>query len=305
MMDFLWRTAKRFAVLLPALIITYLSVRKVFPFFDRRVPDVLAIFITYVIAAYVLIPGLIRVYRIIRPPDHLPLYAVTPDGFASDPINVGVIATRRELITAMEKAGWYVADRHSPLNIVRLIIAILIGRPYPSAPVSNLYLFGRKQDIAFEIPIGGTPSARHHVRFWATTFDREKELNVRSIHWHHRREHVYSDNLLWVGAASLDVGISFIRHNFQLSHMIHPDTDQERELILQLLRAHGLVRKVEYVKLGEPYRLINRVMTGHLRSDGQMAVVSLKQPTKIKVGSSPSGKSPKTSRRQARSVTSS
>ena len=277
MFNVFWRAAKRLALLLPAFIIVYLSVRKVFPFFDRRVPDVFAIFFTYVIAAYVLLPGLIRVYRIIRPPDHLPLYSVTPDGFASDPINIGIIATRRELITAMEKAGWYTADRHSLLNVARMIAAIVIGRPYSCAPVSSLYLFGRKQDIAFEIPIGGTPSARHHVRFWATTFEKKKKLNVRSIAWHHRREHVYSDNLLWVGAASLDVGITFIRHNLQLSHMIDPDTDQERELILQLLRAHGLVNRVDNIKLGEPYSLINRVFSGHLRTDGQMAVVSLKK----------------------------
>jgi hypothetical protein len=277
MFNFLWRATKRLAVLLPAIIIVYLSIQKVFPFFDRRVPGVLAIFITYIIAAYVLIPALIRAYRIIRPPDHVPLYSVTPDGFASDPINIGIVATRRELITAMEKAGWYVADRHNVWNVFRLGAAVIIGRPYPHAPVSSLYLFGRKQDVAFEIPLGGTPSERHHVRFWATTFEKKRKLNVRSIHWHHRREHVYSDKLLWVGAASLDVGITFVRHNLQLSHMIDPDTDQERELILQLLRARGLVNKVETIKLNEPYRLINRVLSGHLQTDGKMSVVTLKK----------------------------
>ncbi len=47
-------------------------------------------------------PALIRLFRIIHPPDHLPLYCVTPDGFASDPLNIGLISTRRQLIHAME-----------------------------------------------------------------------------------------------------------------------------------------------------------------------------------------------------------
>jgi hypothetical protein len=230
------------------------------------------------LGAYLLIPALFRLSRIIRPPKHLPIYSVTPDGLASDPINVGIICTRRELITAMEQAGWYMADRHTFQNVARTVIAIALGHSYKTAPVSNLYLFGRKQDIAFEIPVGATPSHRHHVRFWATTFDeRTQPMNISSIHWQHRREHVFGDQLLWVGAASLDVGISVISHNLQLSHMIDPDTDSERELIVKQLRTQKLLDKVNYIKLGNPYKLLNRVLRGSLHTDGRMAVIHLKR----------------------------
>jgi hypothetical protein len=138
-------------------------------------------------------------------------------------------------------------------------------------------LFGRKQDIAFEIPIGGG-AGRHHVRFWATTFnDGKQPINFQSIHWHHRRAHVYGDALLWVGASSMDVGVSIIRHNLQFSHMIAPDTNQERDLIVEQLRAQKLVKKVEAIKLGDPYRLINRVWRGSLHTDGKMAIISLRK----------------------------
>jgi hypothetical protein len=163
-------------------------------------------------------------------------------------------------------------------NVARTAAAILLGHSYNTAPVSNLYLFGRKQDLAFEIPVGVTPSTRHHVRFWATTFDEHTDpINISSIHWQHRREHVFGDQLLWVGASSLDVGVSVISHNFQLSHMIDPDTNRERELIVEQLRAQKLVDKVTYIKLGKPYRLLNRVLSGSLHTDGQMAVVHLKR----------------------------
>src|SRR5271156_4363956 len=97
MMEFALRAAKRFAVLLPGIVIAYFSVRDIFPYFHRGLPLSLAILATYALAAYGLIPAIIRVLRIVRPPDHLPLYCVTPDGFASDPLNIGVIATRRGL----------------------------------------------------------------------------------------------------------------------------------------------------------------------------------------------------------------
>jgi hypothetical protein len=280
MIQYLLRLVARLAVLLPGIIIAYFSVTDVLPFLDRRLPDALAILATYALAAYVLVPALIRLFRILNPPDHLPLYCVTPDGFASDPVNVGIVGTRRQLITAMEQAGWHVADPHTPRYLIKHVLAIVLGWSYPTAPVSGLYLFGRRQDLAFQIPIEGALGARHHVRFWATTFESKRPLNVRSIHWHHRRQHVQGDNLLWVGAASLDIGLGFIRHNMQVTHMIHPDTNQERQLILDSLRAQKLTRLTEMVALGRPYRLINRVIRGYLHSDGRMAVITLRQPPK-------------------------
>lgn len=285
MIQYFLRLAKRFAVLLSGIVIAYIivayvSLRNIFPYFDKRLPLGVAILATYVLGAYVLMPALARLYRIFRPTDHLPLYCVTPDGFASDPLNIGIIGTRRQLINSMKQAGWYVADRHTIRNIVRSIICIALEQPYPTAPMSGLYLFGRKQDIAFEIPTGPSPSERHHVRFWATTYEQKERLSIRSIHWQHRRAHVYGDDLLWVGAASLDVGLMFIRHNLQLTHMIAPDTNEERELIVSQLQDQKLVKKVETIKLGNPYRLVNRALRGFLHTDGKMTIVSLKSDKK-------------------------
>lgn len=276
MIDYSWRLFKRFAVLIPGVAIAYLSVRNIFPYFDKRLPLGIAIFATYVLGAYVLIPALIRGFRILYPARHLPLYCVTPDGFASDPVNVGIIGTKAELINAMEQAGWYKADPHSILHLPRHMLSILFGWSYPTAPVSSLFLFGRKQDIAFEIPIEGEVGSRHHVRFWATTYSDKRRLTVRNIHWHHRRAIVKQDRLLWVGAASLDNGIGPIRHNLQITHMIHPDTNVERELIVKQLQTEGLVNRKQTIKLGSPYRLTNRVLRGYFHADGKMTVVWLK-----------------------------
>ncbi|MFO0782037.1 MAG: LssY C-terminal domain-containing protein [Candidatus Saccharimonadales bacterium] len=277
MVQYVLRVVKRFAILIPGLIIAYFSVHDIFPYLNEELPWTLAIFITYILAAYVLIPAAIRLIRIIHPPKHLPLYCVTPDGLASDPLNIGIIGTRRELINAMQDAGWEVADRHSLRNMLRLVYSHILKLSYPNAPVSSLYLFGRKQDIAFEVQPQGSSASRHHVRFWATTYDDTKKFSIQTIHWHNRSKHVFGDNVLWVGAASRDVGVSIIRQNFQPSHMIDPDTDTERELIAAQLRKMNLVKRIDTIKLDKPYKLANRVWRGSLHSDGKMKIVTLKR----------------------------
>ncbi len=271
------RVAKRFAVLFPGIVIAYFLARDFVPYFDRRLPLAFAILLAYALGAYILVPASIRLFRILHPPTHLPLYCVTPDGFASDPLNIGIVATRRQLINVMEKSGWHLADPHNFKNVLRVILSFLLGEAYRNAPVSGLYLFGRKQDIAFEIVTDPSVGSRHHVRFWATTYQQKQRLSIRSIHWHHRQAHIYDDNLLWVGAASKDVGLALIRHNLQLTHMIDPDTNKERRLIVKQLRAAGLVKKIETIKLDSPYRLVNRVWRGSLHTDGKMAIVRLKR----------------------------
>jgi hypothetical protein len=276
MVEYSLRFAKRFAVLVPGLVIAYFSVRNIFPYIDRQLPLAFAIFLTYVLVAYVLTPAAIRLYRVVRPPKHLPHYCITPDGFASDPLNIGLIGTREEVIAAMEKAGWHQADPHTLRNVIRSSLSIIYGWSYPKAPVSSLYLFGRHQDLAFEIPIGGSPAQRHHVRFWAASYNQDRPLDSTAIDWHNRGTHLEKERLLWVGAASLDTGVNYIRHNFQLTHTVDPDTNKERELIVRQLKAKGVAGKVETIKLGEPYKLINRVLNGSLHSDGTMSIVRLK-----------------------------
>jgi hypothetical protein len=276
MIDYVIRLAKRFAVLLPGIAIAYFSVRDIFPFFDKKLPLALAVFVTYVLGAYVLIPALIRIIRIFHPAKHLPHYCVTPDGFASDPLNVGIIGSRQELISAMEAAGWHVADKHSAKNVAQELVSSALNHPYPTAPMSSLYLFGRKQDVGFEIPIAGERGQRHHVRFWATNHVDERPLTINSIRWQGRKPLHQDENLLWLGAASRDVGITLIKHNVQVTHMIDADTNAERELIVSGLQDSKLVKHEDSIRVGRPYKLINRAWRGQLHSDGKITVITLK-----------------------------
>lgn len=300
MLEHAIRFIKRFVVFVPVLGIAYVSVFNIFPWFDQQLPLAVAVIITYLLGAYVLVPALIRVVRIFFPAkhQHLPLYCVTPDGFASDPLNIGLIGTRDEVRQAMKASGWYEADPHTLKNVVRTALSTVYGWSYPNAPMSSLFLFGRKQDLGFEIPIKDADAgSRHHVRFWATTYDESSDLNIHTIDWRHREEHVRNDQLLWVGASSRDIGVGFIRHNAQITHMIDPNTDAERELIVDQIISNKLGTLTHTLKLGEPYKLTNRVWRGYLQTDGLLKILELTSKTATATPNQGSSKR-KTSKRQ-------
>lgn len=276
MIQYVVRFAKRLIVLAPGLIIAYVSIFNIYPFLDRGVNKLLAFLITYALSAYVLIPALTRVVHIFHKQKHLPVYSVTPDGYASDPVNIGLIGTRDELIWAMRRAGWEVADDHSLANIWREVVSSIFRVPYPTAPMSNLYLFGRKQDIGFEIQIEGRLWHRHHVRFWAATYDRRGKIKPDDIHWLPRKNRKIKDGdeVLWLGAASKDVGLALIKHNAQLTHMIHPDTNAERDLIAEQLEIEG-AQPYASIEIQKPYKLVNRAWSGYLQTDGILKILKL------------------------------
>jgi hypothetical protein len=92
--------------------------------------------------------------------------ARTADGLLGDPVNLAVIGTMAELRSLMLAAGWSEPDPVTPRSSWRIIEASLLPRSYPSAPVSALFVFQRKQTMAFEREVDGSPAQRHHVRFW-------------------------------------------------------------------------------------------------------------------------------------------
>lgn len=271
------RSFKRFTVLIPGIIVAYFVFKNFYPVVDRRVPAALAIFITYVITAYGLIPLAVRLIRLFVTTDHIPLYSTTPDGFASDPINIALVGTKKEVISAMTNAGWHLADKRTFKTLSKMGWSMLFNKPYLNAPFSNLYLLGRKQDLGFQLPAGNNPSYRHHVRFWATNLQPNAEVQHHHIRfWQRLHQPVVPGRIMWVGAASQDIGIRPVRHNLQLTHLIHHDTNAERDLIVKSLKDAKQVKSIRTVKASRPYSVRNRVLGGYLSADGDLKLCLLK-----------------------------
>ena len=144
------------------------------------------------------------------------------DGIPGGPVNVALVATREELIGAMLAAGWFPADPITFRSSIGIAASVLLGRPDLDAPVSPLYLFGRKQDLAFEQEVGDSADHRHHVRWWLT--DRTEDGRP-----------------FWLGAASYDRDSGLSHLTGQITHHIGPDVDAERDRLLAGLAAAGLL----------------------------------------------------------------
>ncbi len=145
----------------------WLIVFVVFRFVDHRLPWVLALGVTYGLAAYVILPRAVHMGLKILQRKHVPSFTVTGDGLPGDPVNLALIGTLEQLRSAFAKAGWVEADRLGLASSWRMACAFVFNSPYPTAPFSTLHLFGRGQDIGFQKSIDNSPRKRHHIRFWA------------------------------------------------------------------------------------------------------------------------------------------
>jgi hypothetical protein len=147
----------------------------------------------------------------------------TAQGIPGDPINVGLIGDRRDVLCAMQAAGWSPADPVTARTSVEIIGSVLLDRPYARAPVSPLYYLGRVEDFAFEKPAGESADRRHHVRFWKVLDQGDEKRPV------------------WLGAATFDRGVGVSHYTGAITHHISPDIDAERSLLASDLEAAQMV----------------------------------------------------------------
>jgi len=219
---------------------------------------VFALAIVYFLGAYLLAPRLWKRHE--RKHPNLrdePTLTHTASGIPGDPLNIALVGSEEDVIRAFVAAGWYPANPLTFRSSTRIVVDTIFRRPDDEAPVSSLYLFGRKEDLAFERPVGGSPKERHHVRLWRT-------------------EKVDEGRIVWIGSAAYDIGVEFSRTTGQITHHISPNVDAERDLIITDLTHADRVSELRWVD-GFHKELEGRNGGGDLwRTDGRLAVVVLK-----------------------------
>jgi hypothetical protein len=177
--------------------------------------------------AYLVMPAWWRHYSRTHPElDGVPGITHTASGIPGDPLNVAIIGTEQQVRAIFAAAKWTPADPLSIKADARIAADAVLDRPYADAPVSDLYLFGRKEDLAFEHAAGSSPRERHHVRFW-------KAPDTDS-----------AGAPLWVGSASFDRSVGFSKETGQITHHISADIDAERDHVIASLKATGQLGRV-------------------------------------------------------------
>jgi hypothetical protein len=262
------RWVKRISGLLIGLLIIYLIVWPIFNELDKTLPLFVALLLTYYLSAYIILPRLFWVVSLIIRKGRIPRFTSAFDGFYVDPVNIILTGTKEQLEKAFKKIDWQKADKLNIRSAQKMLRKFLVNKPYPEAPFSSLYLFGRRQDIGFQQSIGNSPRKRHHIRFWAINTD--KEIDPMDLKFWTKKQKIRNDKgLMWVGSASEDIGFAFARLTYQLSHKVSPKVDKERKYILDLLKKSKAIEKITYYKPG-------KFKIGKYISDGRIAVARLK-----------------------------
>ena len=244
----------------------------VFRVADHRLPWILALAVTYGVAAYVVLPRIVRMSLKIMQRKSVPSFTLTGDGFPGDPINLALVGAFAELQAAFASAGWTQADPLGLRSSWAMVVAFVLNRPYPAAPFSTLYLFGRGQDVGFQKAIDGSPRKRHHIRFWALSPERAEDTLNTAAFWLNADRPPIEDTLLWVGAGTRDTGFSLTKFTFQVTHATDSDANAERDFIIGELKRCGAIGEATWHREGDR---LNLGRVNHYVADGEIAVARL------------------------------
>jgi hypothetical protein len=266
------RLFQRLLILALGIFSAWLIVFVVFEDADRRLPWFLAATLTYAIAAYIVLPRAIRMGLKVLQHKLVPSFTVTGDGLPGDPVNLALIGTLQQLRAAFAALGWAEADQLGLTSSWHMVRAFVLNSPYPTAPFSTLYLFGRGQDIGFQKAINNSPRKRHHIRFWALGISRAEDTWGAANFWLNTDRPPDDARVIWVGAGTRDTGLSLTQLTFQITHATDADTNAERDFIVAELTKGRVIEAVRVVRCGQP---ISPERVNHYVTDGEIALASL------------------------------
>jgi hypothetical protein len=224
---------------------------------ERVLLTLLAVVAIYTAIAYLLLPALWTHYEHQKGLANLPMVTRTAQGIPGDAINFGLIGNEKEVLCAMNAAGWFPADPVTLKSSIEIAGSVLLDRPYRDAPVSPLFYLGRREDLAFEKPAGTSADRRHHVRFWKVLDSGEEARPV------------------WLGAVTFDSGVGVSHFTGAITHHIDADIDAERDLLTSDVEHAGMAT-AKYQVTGVGLTLAGRNGGGDLYyTDGEVWLLRL------------------------------
>jgi len=179
------------------------------------------------------------------------------DGNPGDMVNFLMLGSEAAMQKAFASAGWVKVDTDVKGTVLHGIIGSLSKESYLTMPMSPLYLFGRPQDYgwAHAEPISVVAS-RNHLRVWKAPF-------------------TVDGTMLWIGAATHDVGFERDQRNNGVTHKIDPDIDLERDYVQKTLASTGLVVEISHFLPENPMKEAKTATGGSFHSNGQVLILKL------------------------------
>jgi hypothetical protein len=185
----------------------------------------------------------------------------TRDG---DPLNLVIVEGKQDHpIIPFAARGWHLARQLDVATAIDTARAFIFRDEFLTSPVSPLYVFGRKEDVALQ-KARSTINERVHARLWVTPY-------------------TFEGRRIWIGQVSRDIGVRLTSQTWNLTtHKIAPDVDFDRAYLLQDLLVSGYVERYGYVDgVGTaPVSAPRANLTGDpYYTDGLRAVIFLSNQT--------------------------
>ncbi len=145
-----------------------------------------------------------------------------------DPLNLIVVESKADPIVPFIARGWHLTRKLDVASMIETARAFIFRDEYLTSPVSPLYVFGRREDVALQ-KARSTINERIHARLWLTPY-------------------TFKTRRVWIGQVSRDIGVRLTDQTWNLTtHKIGPDVDFDRGYLLQDLLISGLVERYGFV----------------------------------------------------------
>jgi hypothetical protein len=144
-----------------------------------------------------------------------------------DPLNLVIISETEDLFYAFIRAGWDETEVVTAASGFKTAMSFITGGQYRYSPISNLYVFSRRQDIAMQ-RIRDNIHERNHFRLWLSPM-------------------TFQGIPVWIGQISRDIGVRFNWKTIA-THKIDPDVDETREFLLENLAFNQVLEKFAYLR---------------------------------------------------------
>jgi len=174
-----------------------------------------------------------------------------------DMVNFVLVGSEQQVKDALDAASWHIADIDNKEAVLKAVLETYQKKDYLQMPMSQLYLFGRKQDYGYELAQAySVVASRHHFRIWKAP-----------VTW--------NGQTMWAGAGTHDIGFEKDQRNGKVTHKIDPAVDGERDNIGQTLQTSGKVKSLSYYLPPDPVQGAKNATGGGYHSDGRILVVVL------------------------------
>jgi LssY-like putative type I secretion system component LssY len=190
----------------------------------------------------------------------IPLRVTNKQGDPGDMVNFVLIGSEDAVDQAFREGGWLKVLDENKEHRRAAMGGVLSGfrhRPFVQMPMSQLYLFGRPQDVGYAR--GEAVEAlgsRHHLRIWRAPI----EVDGQEV---------------WVGAGTHDKSFMHDPHHKGFSHYIDPNVDEERTYIQETLAKTHEATQWTMVQPATPIQTASTVSGQVFHSNGQMFVLWL------------------------------